>query len=105
MNLENAIDRLPRKVLEWAMRKIEIPVVVRSVISGDMREQRQESELIVSCHRGLRFKVVIHQGSVLSHFIFTVVVDVVRELAREHVLSDLPYADDFVPMSEIIEVY
>ena len=32
--LENAFDRVPRKVFEWAMRKKEIPdVLVRSVMS------------------------------------------------------------------------
>ena len=34
MDLDNAFDRVPRKVLEWALRKKEIPdVLVRSVMS------------------------------------------------------------------------
>ena len=34
VNLENAFDRVSRKVLEWAMRKKEIPeVLVRLVMS------------------------------------------------------------------------
>ena len=48
-------------------------------------------------------KVVMHQGSVLSLFLFTVLVDVVTEFAREVVLSVLLYADDLVLMSETIE--
>ena len=40
--------------------------------------------------------VGIHQGSVLSPFLFAVVVDVVTKLARECVLSVLLYADDLV---------
>ena len=32
--LEKAFDRVPRKVLEWALRKKDIPeIVVRSVMS------------------------------------------------------------------------
>ena len=45
----------------------------------------------------------IHQGCVLSPFLLVdVVVDVVTDLAREGVLSDLLYADDLVWMSEKI---
>ena len=32
-------------------------------------------------------KVVMHQGSVLSYFLFSLVVDVVTEFAREGALS------------------
>ena len=41
-------------------------------------------------------KVGMYQGSVLSPFQFAVVVDVVTDLAREGVLSELLYADDLV---------
>ena len=47
-------------------------------------------------------EVEMHQGSVLSPFLFTV-VDVITELVREGVLSELLYADDLVLMSEIIK--
>ena len=48
-------------------------------------------------------KVRMHKGSVLSHCLFAVVVDVVTELERESVLSELMYADDLILMSESIE--
>ena len=41
-----------------------------------------------------------HQGSLLSPFVFAVVVDVVTEFAREGVLSELLYADDLGLMSD-----
>ena len=54
VDLEKAFNRVPRKVLEWALRNKGIPeVLVRSVMSC-MRKQRQNSERIQSCQRSLR---------------------------------------------------
>ena len=49
-----------------------------------------DSELSVE----FEFKVGLHQGSVLSPFIFALVVDVVTEFVREGSLSELLYADE-----------
>ena len=82
VDLENAFDRVPRKVLEFAMRKKGIPeVFVRSVMSlyeGAKTRVRVDSEL----SEEFEVKVGMHQVSVLSHFLFVVVVDVVAEFAR-----------------------
>ena len=81
VDLEKAFDIVPRKVLEWAMRKKGIPdVLVRSVMSlceGAKTRVRVNSEL----SEEFVVKVGIHQGSVLSPFIFALVVDVVTEFA------------------------
>ena len=104
VDLEKTFDRVPRKVLEWAMRKKGIPeVLVRLVMSlyeGTKTKVRVDSEL----SEEFEVKVGMHQGSVLLPFIFAVVVDVVTEFAREDVLSLLLYADDLVlVMSQTIE--
>ena len=103
VDLEKAFDRVSRKVLELALRKKEIPVVlVRSVMSlydGVKTRVRVDSEL----SKEFEVKVGKHQVSVLSSFLFAVVVDVVIEFAREVVLSELLYADNLVLMSDTIE--
>ena len=59
----------------------------------------------MDCDLSEEFEVNVgmYQGSVLSPFLFAVVVDVVTELAREGALSELLYADDLVLMSETID--
>ena len=85
------------------MRKKEIPeVLVRSVMSlyeGAKTRVRVDSELLEE----YEVKVGLLQGSVLSPFLFTMVVDVVTKFTREGALCELLYADDLVLMSEIIE--
>ena len=103
MDLEKALDREPRKVLEWAMRKKGIPdVLVRSVMNlydEAKTKVRVDSELTEE----FQVKVVMHQGSVLSYFLFSWLVDVVTEFAREGALSEPLYVDDLVLMTETIE--
>ena len=45
----------------------------------------------------------MHQGSVLSLFLFEVVIDVPTEFEREGALSDLQHANDLELMSETIK--
>ena len=89
-------------MLEWAIRKRGIPeVLVRSVMSlyeGATTRIRVDSEL----SEEFEVKVGMHQGSVLSPFLFALVV-VVTEFAREGELGELLYADDLVLMSEMIK--
>ena len=66
VDLEKAFDRVPREVLEWAMRKKGIPeVLVKSEMSlyeGAKTRVRVDSELSEECE----VKVGMHQGYVLS---------------------------------------
>ena len=74
VNPEKAFDRVLKNVLEWAMKKKGIPeVLVRSVMSlyeGAKTRVRVNSEL----SEAFEVKVGTHQGSVLSPFLFAIVV-------------------------------
>ena len=64
VDLEKAFDRIPRKVLEWAMRKKVIPeVMVRAVVSfyGAKKRVRVGLELFEE----FEVKVGVQQGSLL----------------------------------------
>ena len=88
-----AFDRQPRKVLAWAMSKNGMPEgLVRSVMSlyvGEKARVKVDSEL----SEKVEVNVGMHQGSVLLHFLFAVVVDI-TDFASLGELSELLYADD-----------
>ena len=79
VDLEKAFDRVPRKVVEWAMRKSVVPeVMVRAVMSlyeGVKTRVRVGQEL----SEEFEVKVGVHQGSVFSPLIFAIVVAVVTK--------------------------
>ena len=85
------------------MRKNAIPeVLVRSVLSlYDGAKTRVRIDSVLS--EQFEDKMGMHQASVLSTYVFAVVVDVVSEFKIEGALSKLLYADDLVQMSETIE--
>ena len=103
VDLEKAFDRVPRKVMEWALRKKGLAeVLVQAVMSlyeGSGTKVRVGSG--TSYEFGVR--VGVHQRSVLSPLIFAVVVAVVTEHAREGLLNKILYANDVVLMSESLE--
>ena len=97
--LRKLLDRVPRKVLEWAMRKNRIPEVPAKTVMS--LYEGAKTIVIVHCELSQEHKVKVwmHHGSVLSPFLFAVMVDV----AREGALSELLYADDLVLMNETIK--
>ena len=74
VDLEKAFDRVPMKVVKFSMGKKGMSeVLVRSVIclyEGAKTQVRVDSEF----SEEFGVKVGMHQGSVLSHFLFAVVV-------------------------------
>ena len=103
VDMEKAFDRVPSKVMEWAMRKKGLSeVMVRAVMSlydGAKTRVREGSEYLEEFQE----KVGVHQRSVPSPLLFAIVVDVITENVRKGVVNELLCADDLVIMSEIME--
>ena len=103
VDLEKAFDRVPRKVVEWALRKRGVPeVMVKAVMSlyeGSKTRVRVGQEL----SEEFEVKVGVHQGSALSPLLFAIVVDAVTESVRSGSMSEMLYADDLVLTSETME--
>ena len=82
VDIENAFDRVPRKVIRWAMRKKGLPeVIVRAVMS---LYQGAKTKVRVGFELSQEFlvQVGVHQGSVLLPLLFAIAVNVISENAR-----------------------
>ena len=103
MDLEKAVDRVPREVVRWALRKLGVDEwLIRTVMA-----LYTEACTIVRTDAGLsesfEVKVGLHQGSVLSPRLFAAVMDVVSCEARSGLPSELLYADELVIMAPTME--
>ena len=103
MDIEKAFDKVPREVIEWAMRKKGSPeVIVRAVMS---LYHRAKTKVLVGSELSEEsvVQVGVHQGSVLWPLLFAIAVDVISEKSREELMNKILYADDLVLMSKSIE--
>ena len=104
VNMKKAFDRVPRKVMEWAMRKKGLSEVMVRVVLSLYDGARTRVRVGSAYSEEFEVKVGVHQGSVLSPLLlFVVVLGVVTESARRGVVNELLYADNLVIMSEDME--
>ena len=103
VNLEKAFDRVPRKVMEWALRMKGLAEVLVQAVMSLYESSRTKVRVGSGTSDEFGVRVGVHQGSVLSPLIFAIVVDVVTEHTREGLLNEILYADDLVLMSESLE--
>ena len=101
--LVKALDSVPRKVLEWALRKKGIPEVLGRSMMSLYEEAKTRIRVDSELSEQFRVKEGFYHGSLLSPFFLSVVVDVVTEFSREGALNELLYTGDLVLMSMVIE--
>ena len=83
VDLEKAFDKVRRKMAEWALRKKGLTkVLVQAVMSlyEDLRTKVRGGSGLM---KEFGVSVGVHQGSVLSPLMLTIVVDVVMKDARK----------------------
>ena len=93
MDLEKALDRVPREVVRWALRKLGVDEwLIRTAMTLYTERVRTDAGLSES----FQVKVGLHEGSVLSPLLFAAVMDVVSIEARSGLPSELMYVDNLV---------
>ena len=86
---EKVFNRVPMKVVEWAMRKKGLPeTMVKAMMGlydGTKMRVRVGTELLEEFY----VKVGVYQGSLLSPLLFMIVVDETTADARESLLKEI----------------
>ena len=97
VDLENAFNRVPRKVLGWAMRKKGIREVLFTSVMSLYERTKTRIRVDSVLSEEFEVKVGMHQGSVLWPFLFALVVDILSIFNNYLflILTILKYLDTF----------
>ena len=80
VDLEKAFDRVPRKVIWWALRKLGVDEWIVRLVQGMYSNARSCVHVGEGYSEEFEVKVGVHQGSVLSPLLFIIVLEA---LSRE----------------------
>ena len=103
VDLEKAFDRVPRKVLWWALRSLGVEEWAVRVIQAMYANARSHVRVNNQYSEEFEVGVGVHQGSVLSPLLFTLVLEALSREFRTGVPWELLYADDLVVFSDSLE--
>ena len=103
VDMEKAFDRVPRKLMECAMRKKGLSEVIVWAVMSLYNGAKTRVRMGSAYSEEFKVNVGVRQGSVLSPLLFAIVVDVITENARRGVVNKLLYADNLVIMSKDME--
>ena len=80
LDLEKAFDRVPLKVIWWALRKLGVEEWIVRLVQGMYANARSRVRVGEGFSKEFEVKVGVHQGSVLSPLLFIIVLEA---LSRE----------------------
>ena len=100
VELEKAFDRVPAKVMKWAMRKTKVPeVMVEAVMSlYDEAKSRWDQVYLINSQ-----KCWCTSKITASPLLFAIVIDAVTERVRDGSINEILYADDLVLVTETMK--
>ena len=77
MDLEKAFDRVPRKVISWAMRKLGVEEQLVSAVLSMYTGAKTVIRIVYGNSKGFEVKVGMHQGSALSPLLLVIVMEAI----------------------------
>ena len=104
VDLEKAFDRVPRKVIWWALRTVGVDEWIVRVIQSMYDGPTSKIRVNDSYSDNINVKVGVHQGSVLSPLLFIIVLEALSKEFRTGCPWELFYADDLVISAETPEL-
>ena len=75
VDLEKAFDRVPRKVIWWALRKLGVEEWIVRLVQGMYANVRSRVHVGEGYSEEFEVNVGVHQGSVLSPLLFIIVLE------------------------------
>lgn len=94
LDMEKAFDRVPRETIWWSLRKKNIPEPYVNIIADMYKGARSMVRTVVGETKPIAVTEGVHQGSVLSPFLFCLVLDTLTEEAQQAAVWTFVYADD-----------
>ena len=103
VDLEKAFDRVPRKVVWWALRKLGVPEALVKTVQAMYHNARARVRVGTSLSEEFEVKVGVHQGSVLSPLLFIIVLEALSAEFRTGCPWELLYADDLALVAKSMQ--
>ena len=103
VDLEKAFDRVPRKVIWWALRKLGVEEWIVRLVQGMYANARSRVRVGEGFSKEFEVKVGVHQGPVLSPLLFIIVLEALSREFRAGVPWEDLYADDLVIIADSLE--
>ena len=94
-----AFDRVPRKVIWWALRKLGVEEWIVRLVQGMFANARSRVHVGEGYSEEFEVKVGVHQGSVLSLLLFIIVLEALSREFRSGVPWEDLYADVIIAES------
>ena len=100
VDLDKGFDRVPRRILWWAMRKLRIDGWIIQIVKS-MYDNACSKVKITNCYSNpINISVEVHQGSVLSPLLFIIVMEALSREFRTGCPWELLYGDDLAIVAE-----
>ena len=100
VDLEKAFDRVPRKVIVWALRRQGVPEKLIHLVMSLYEDSNSCVRKENGDSTNFPISVGVHQGSALSPLLFIVVMEEISKECRRGAPWEMLFADDLVLTSE-----
>ena len=103
IDLEKAFDRMPRKVIWWALRKFGVEEWLVRLVPGTYVNARSSVRVDEGTVKSLKWRSVFTKARYSAPLLFIIVLEALSREFRSWVpLEDL-YADDLIIIAELLE--